>query len=54
MSATCSNPNFPVNLDIHPSKPSQDLYSNHIDKAAFGSLAQELAILQYGIAGRVW
>ena len=52
--SACSNPNFPVNLDIHPSKPSQDLYCDHIDKSAFGSLAQELAILQYGIAGRVW
>ncbi|PPR02597.1 hypothetical protein CVT24_002168 [Panaeolus cyanescens] len=46
-----SNPNFPKNLDIHPSKPQ----SSSIDLGdAFGSLAQEEAIRQYGIAGRVW
>lgn len=45
------NPNFPKNLDIRPSKPqgsSSDLGD------AFNTLAQEDAIRQYGIAGRVW
>ncbi|KAF9480511.1 hypothetical protein BDN70DRAFT_905714 [Pholiota conissans] len=54
-----SNPNFPHNLDIHPSAipiSAQSRLQNdapHLE-AAFGSAAQEVAIQQYGIAGRVW
>ncbi|KAF8202206.1 hypothetical protein BJ912DRAFT_842562 [Pholiota molesta] len=51
-----TNPNFPVNLDIYPSAipiPTQSSDANQLD-AAFGPAAQELAIRQYGIAGRVW
>jgi hypothetical protein len=54
-----TNPNFPVNLDIYPSAIPIPTHSkirsdaNQLD-AAFGPAAQELAIRQYGIAGRVW
>jgi len=47
---TAPNPNFPLNLDIHPSTNS---IANAAD-ANFGSVAQEMAIRQYDIAGRVW
>ncbi|KAF8905072.1 hypothetical protein CPB84DRAFT_637208 [Gymnopilus junonius] len=50
-----SNLNFPFNLRIHPSSPPT--YSSDkclIDDTNFGSHAQERAIRQYGIAGRVW
>ncbi|KAF9477991.1 hypothetical protein BDN70DRAFT_74852 [Pholiota conissans] len=53
------NPNFPHNLDIHPSAIPISAQSRlqkdapHFE-AAFGSAAQEVAILQYVIAGRVW
>ncbi|PPQ89324.1 hypothetical protein CVT25_003161 [Psilocybe cyanescens] len=52
-----SNPNFPQNLQIHPSNPHSSRYLNaahDLDEAKFGSEAQELAIRKYGIAGRVW
>ncbi|KAF8968054.1 hypothetical protein BDZ97DRAFT_1903028 [Flammula alnicola] len=52
-----NDPNFPLNLDIHPSLPisHSSLLGDATDlDANFDSLAQELAIRQYGIAGRVW
>ncbi|KAH9481698.1 hypothetical protein JR316_0006225 [Psilocybe cubensis] len=52
-----SNPNFPKNLQIHPSNPRSSRYTNanqDLDEEKFGPEAQELAIRKYGIAGRVW
>ena len=55
---TTSTPNFPLNLDIHPS--TQPLVNDNKERipadldAIFGSKAQERAIREYGIAGRVW
>lgn len=46
------NPNFPADLNISPSAVSSSALHNLED--AFGQTAQELAILQYGIAGKVW
>ena len=51
------NPNFPLNLDIHPSTIPTEQIATLADvrlDAHFGSAAQEAAIVQYGIAGRVW
>ncbi|EKM58519.1 uncharacterized protein PHACADRAFT_182832 [Phanerochaete carnosa HHB-10118-sp] len=45
-----SNTNFPVNLNI---KPSHNSHDRHVLNA-FDSSAQEAAIREYGIAGRVW
>ncbi|CAA7267042.1 unnamed protein product [Cyclocybe aegerita] len=47
------NPNFPANLDIHASTGTHSHLSDHLD-TRFGTNAQETAIRQYGIAGRVW
>ena len=44
------NPNFPLDLDIHP---STNQTVNDSD-SSFGLVAQELAIRHYGVAGRVW
>ncbi|KAH6909164.1 putative methyltransferase-domain-containing protein [Coprinopsis sp. MPI-PUGE-AT-0042] len=44
------NPNFPVNLDIKPSKSA----SAQSENERFGTEAQHDAIQTYGIAGRVW
>ena len=44
------DPNFPLNLDIHPSsQPSHLEYDRN-----YSFEAQEIAIRKYGIAGRVW
>ncbi|KAJ3512959.1 hypothetical protein NLJ89_g3228 [Agrocybe chaxingu] len=48
-----SNPNFPANLDIHASTGTISHHPDHLD-AHFSAEAQETAIRQYGIAGRVW
>lgn len=52
------NPNFPLHLDIHPSTIPTVHSATFIDARTldtrFGSVAQEAAIIQYGIAGRVW
>ena len=47
-----SHPNFPEFLDIAPSQIPNSLPSQLQD--TFGSHAQEDAIREYGIAGRVW
>ncbi|KIP10492.1 hypothetical protein PHLGIDRAFT_231714 [Phlebiopsis gigantea 11061_1 CR5-6] len=44
------NPNFPTNLDIKPSHYSDDRSTMY----SFDFAAQEEAIREYGIAGRVW
>ena len=44
-----ANPNFPPNLDIHPSKSYFRENEDHFD-----TTSQEDAIRTYGIAGRVW
>lgn len=46
--------NFPLNLDIHPSKNSAPGILPADWDEHFNGKAQELAILKYGIAGRVW
>ncbi|KAF8802486.1 hypothetical protein BYT27DRAFT_7261022 [Phlegmacium glaucopus] len=48
------NPNFPLNLNIHPSSPItyQQHSAEYVKNYSFQ--AQELAIRKYGIAGRVW
>lgn len=49
------NPNFPADLNIFPSATTTTKSSvPHNLGDAFGRAAQELAILQYGIAGKVW
>ncbi|KAF8150702.1 putative methyltransferase-domain-containing protein [Crassisporium funariophilum] len=51
------NPNFPLDLDIHPSHSTiyQPLNLNLKEfEINYGSSAQEDAIRRYGIAGRVW
>ena len=47
------DPNFPSNLNIHPSSYESQLDSTEYDKI-YSFQAQELAIRKYGIAGRVW
>lgn len=56
MSATSQlrhNPNFPINLDIHPSTHSRITHLGILN-GNFGFDEQKIAIREYGIAGRVW
>lgn len=46
-----ANPNFPANLDIRPSV--QQTAGSDSDRK-FDVSAQQEAIREYGIAGRVW
>ncbi|TFK40189.1 putative methyltransferase-domain-containing protein [Crucibulum laeve] len=49
------NPNFPENMDILPSsRPRGILHDHQLGSDVFGTQAQEDAIRDYGIAGRVW
>ncbi|THU84188.1 hypothetical protein K435DRAFT_971296 [Dendrothele bispora CBS 962.96] len=54
------NPNFPPDLDIHPSSSSSSLLHPNpscvpsSSSDAFNTQSQRKAIQQYGIAGRVW
>lgn len=50
LAVMATNPNFPVNLDI---KPLHNLNDSHVLES-FDLPAQEAAIREYGIAGRVW
>jgi len=54
MTSSVYTPNFPLNLDIHPSNQPLVTDSRPDLDANFGSKAQEQAIREYGIAGRVW
>ncbi|OCH88578.1 hypothetical protein OBBRIDRAFT_820134 [Obba rivulosa] len=51
-----NNPNFPSELDIKPSTATGVYSSAHIGTPdeRFNALAQEKAIREFGIAGRVW
>jgi hypothetical protein len=48
------NPNFPLNLNIHPSNPIKYQQNSTEYDEIYSFQAQELAIRKYGIAGRVW